>query len=207
MRGPIHLRGYHACPSNRKGRAVRSVREAVPRSGSGARNASSNPDAMDECDSEICRRKHVVYVAFHGDMVKIGMTSSLRLRERGIEQGADAIAPLVECENRMAARAAENPDLPSAEGPADGVQEGIPADHDALSRPKPLRAKIRPCPGPGLGHPSGHQLTPTDAGPIPDRVRCQRRGPDHNGRRKACRGGRRHQGQVPGVPDKDRQGT
>jgi hypothetical protein len=61
-----------------------------------------------KCDSDICRRKHVVYVAFHGDMVKIGMTSSSRLKERGIEQGADAIAPLVECDHRMAARAAEN---------------------------------------------------------------------------------------------------
>ena len=61
-----------------------------------------------ECDSEICRRKHVVYVAFHGDMVKIGMTSGSRLRERGIEQGADAIAPIVDCDNRMEARAAEN---------------------------------------------------------------------------------------------------
>ena len=61
-----------------------------------------------ECDSEICRRKHVVYVAFHGDMIKIGMTSGSRLRERGIEQGADAIAPIVDCDNRMEARAAEN---------------------------------------------------------------------------------------------------
>ena len=60
------------------------------------------------CDSEICRRKHVVYAAFHGDMIKIGMTSSSRLRERAIEQGADAIAPLVDCDNRMQARAAEN---------------------------------------------------------------------------------------------------
>ncbi len=60
------------------------------------------------CDSEICRRKHVVYVAFHGDMIKIGMTSSSRLKERGIEQGADAIAPIVDCCNRMEARAVEN---------------------------------------------------------------------------------------------------
>ncbi len=60
------------------------------------------------CDSEICRRRHVVYVAFHGDMIKIGMTSSSRLKERGIEQGADAIAPIVDCSNRMEARAVEN---------------------------------------------------------------------------------------------------
>lgn len=61
-----------------------------------------------KCDSEICRKKHVVYVAFHGDMIKIGMTSGSRLKERGIEQGADAIAPLVDCNNRMEARATEN---------------------------------------------------------------------------------------------------
>jgi hypothetical protein len=61
-----------------------------------------------ECDSEICRRKHVVYVAFHGDMIKIGMTSGSRLKERGIEQGADAIAPIVDCNNRREARAVEN---------------------------------------------------------------------------------------------------
>jgi hypothetical protein len=60
------------------------------------------------CDSEICRRKHVVYAAFHGEMIKIGMTSSSRLKERAIEQGADAIAPLVDCNNRMDARRAEN---------------------------------------------------------------------------------------------------
>jgi hypothetical protein len=41
-------------------------------------------------------------------MIKIGMTSGSRLKERGIEQGADAIAPLVDCPNRMEARAAEN---------------------------------------------------------------------------------------------------
>jgi hypothetical protein len=47
-------------------------------------------------------------VAFHGDMIKIGMTSGSRLRERGIEQGADAIAPIVDCDNRKEARTAEN---------------------------------------------------------------------------------------------------
>jgi hypothetical protein len=41
-------------------------------------------------------------------MIKIGMTSGARLKERGIEQGADAIAPIVDCDNRMMARAAEN---------------------------------------------------------------------------------------------------
>jgi hypothetical protein len=59
------------------------------------------------CESRICEREHTVYVAFFGNMAKIGMTTSRRLRERGIEQGADAIAPLVRRENRLEGRMAE----------------------------------------------------------------------------------------------------
>jgi hypothetical protein len=106
--GRYNKEGYHACPSRTR------VERFDQCSGCasvwiGRQECIFEPRCDgSRCDSDICRRKHVVYVAFHGDMVKIGMTSSLRLRERGIEQGADAIAPLVECENRMAARAAEN---------------------------------------------------------------------------------------------------
>lgn len=60
------------------------------------------------CDAQFCRRRHLVYAAFYGDLVKIGMTGSGRWRERAIEQGADAIAPLVECPNRRRARDMEN---------------------------------------------------------------------------------------------------
>ena len=59
------------------------------------------------CESRICRREHTVYVAFFGNRAKIGMTTSRRLRERGIEQGADAIAPLVRKDNRLEGRKAE----------------------------------------------------------------------------------------------------
>ncbi len=59
------------------------------------------------CDCDFCRKKHLVYAAFIGDAVKIGMTGSSRLRTRGIEQGADAIAPLVICEGRLEARRSE----------------------------------------------------------------------------------------------------
>lgn len=59
------------------------------------------------CESRICQREHTVYVAFFGNRAKIGMTTSRRLRERGIEQGADAIAPLVRRENRLEGRTAE----------------------------------------------------------------------------------------------------
>jgi hypothetical protein len=60
------------------------------------------------CESRICKREHTVYLAFFGSKAKIGMTTSRRLRERGIEQGADAIAPLVRKENRLEGRRAEN---------------------------------------------------------------------------------------------------
>lgn len=60
------------------------------------------------CDSPICRRSHTVYVAFFGEGAKIGMTTSSRLLERGIEQGADAIAPLARLEGRKEGRRAEN---------------------------------------------------------------------------------------------------
>lgn len=60
------------------------------------------------CESRICKREHTVYLAFFGRKAKIGMTTSRRLRERGIEQGADAIVPLVRMENRLEGRRAEN---------------------------------------------------------------------------------------------------
>ncbi|MBM4237547.1 MAG: DUF2797 domain-containing protein [Euryarchaeota archaeon] len=61
----------------------------------------------DMCDCDFCRKKHLVYAVFAGDAVKIGLTGSSRLRTRGIEQGADAIAPLIVCEGRLEARRME----------------------------------------------------------------------------------------------------
>ena len=56
---------------------------------------------------EFCRRPHVVYLAFYGDLVKVGMTSEKRLMERAIEQGADAVAPVLKCNGRSEARSLE----------------------------------------------------------------------------------------------------
>lgn len=61
----------------------------------------------EQCDSAICRKPHTVYVAFFGEGAKIGMTTSSRLIERGIEQGADAIAPLARLQGRKDGRKAE----------------------------------------------------------------------------------------------------
>jgi hypothetical protein len=59
------------------------------------------------CDCHFCKRPHLVYAAFYGRKVKIGMTSGTRMAERAIEQGADAIVALVDCENRFRAREME----------------------------------------------------------------------------------------------------
>lgn len=105
--GRFDENGYHPCPNN-----------AVVR---GFLQCSSCASAWipiqecifeprcdgDECDCDFCRRTHIVYAAFTGHAVKIGMTSESRLKTRGIEQGADAIAPLFDCENRLAARLLE----------------------------------------------------------------------------------------------------
>ncbi|HTY48039.1 MAG TPA: DUF2797 domain-containing protein [Methanomassiliicoccales archaeon] len=61
----------------------------------------------EECDCHFCAKEHLVYVAFHGRKTKIGMTGGTRLIERGIEQGADAIAPLMKVRGRKAARELE----------------------------------------------------------------------------------------------------
>jgi hypothetical protein len=63
--------------------------------------------AGDLCDSPLCRKAHVVYATFFGDLVKIGMTAGSRLEERAIEQGADAVVRLSLFPNRLAARDAE----------------------------------------------------------------------------------------------------
>ncbi len=51
-----------------------------------------------------CNRPHVVYIAFYGNRPKIGMTSEGRVRERCIEQGADAYMVISRHNNRYNAR-------------------------------------------------------------------------------------------------------
>jgi hypothetical protein len=54
-----------------------------------------------------CAEPHSVYISFFGTAPKVGMTRSHRVRSRGIEQGADAIMPVLSCRNRLEAREEE----------------------------------------------------------------------------------------------------
>jgi len=100
--------GYHPCPAARRVSAFSVCQSCmepwIPRQG-----CVFEPQCTgDLCDHpEFCERDHVVYLAFFGTLAKVGMTSRRRLRTRGIEQGADAIAPIFRCVNRMDARALE----------------------------------------------------------------------------------------------------
>lgn len=62
----------------------------------------------ERCESAICRKEHSIYMALFGAKAKIGMTTSVRLHERGTEQGADAIGRLATADNRRQGRALEN---------------------------------------------------------------------------------------------------
>jgi hypothetical protein len=99
---------YHPCPKARKVNGFTNCRECmapwVP-----VQKCVFEPQCNgDLCEHpEFCRRKHYVYLASFGNLIKVGMTSTGRLKERAIEQGADAVRPIFECRNRMEARALE----------------------------------------------------------------------------------------------------
>ncbi|MEW5747449.1 MAG: DUF2797 domain-containing protein [Candidatus Thermoplasmatota archaeon] len=82
--------------------------------------------------SEFCRREHMLYLAFYQDRPKIGMSSSRRIRERLVEQGADAFAFIGTFPNRRAARLAEAEISSSTGLPQWHRQQDI---LDMLSRP------------------------------------------------------------------------
>jgi len=65
------------------------------------------PQDCESCEGGFCEETHAVYLAFHGTLSKIGMTSKDRLKERLIEQGADAYALLSTVEHRKEAREEE----------------------------------------------------------------------------------------------------
>ncbi|MCU0852002.1 MAG: DUF2797 domain-containing protein [Thermoplasmata archaeon] len=59
------------------------------------------------CDMEFCKREHVLYIAFYDTRMKIGMSSSRRIEQRLIEQGADAFSIIGKYPTRKRAREAE----------------------------------------------------------------------------------------------------
>jgi len=61
----------------------------------------------EECNIEFCKREHVLYIAFYDTRMKIGMSSTRRIGQRLIEQGADAFSIIGKFPTRKRAREAE----------------------------------------------------------------------------------------------------
>lgn len=106
--GHFERDGYHPCPQTVEVKSFRQCRkcasEWIP-----IQECVFEPQCRGErCDCDFCSKGHIVYAAFIGRSIKVGMTGGGRLETRGIEQGADAIVPLVECESRLDARNMEN---------------------------------------------------------------------------------------------------
>ncbi|MGA1866551.1 MAG: DUF2797 domain-containing protein [Thermoplasmatota archaeon] len=62
---------------------------------------------MGSCGAEFCQIEHVVYLTAFRNRFKVGMTQLRRYRERGMEQGADMILPLLVLGDRYSARKME----------------------------------------------------------------------------------------------------
>lgn len=60
------------------------------------------------CGAVFCQAEHVVYLAMFAKRMKVGLTQASRLRERGLEQGADLMMVLARTQDRYSARALEN---------------------------------------------------------------------------------------------------
>lgn len=100
--------GYRPCPSRRAVRDQAQCRDCMGDWAPVQRCVFEPQCTGDRCEhKDFCGRQHVVYLAFYGTLVKVGMTSAGRVERRGIEQGADAIAPVVMCKDRQEARALE----------------------------------------------------------------------------------------------------
>jgi hypothetical protein len=99
---------YHPCPQQKTVRGSFDQCNSCAESWIPRQECVFEPQCEgDRCDCHFCKRPHLVYAAFYGKKTKIGMTSGSRMAERAIEQGADAIVALVDCENRFRAREME----------------------------------------------------------------------------------------------------
>ncbi len=99
---------YHPCPSGGRAGTFGICRSCSSKFLPDQRCVFEPKCEGDLCDHpDFCVRDHVVYLAYFGTLMKVGMTSEKRLRERAIEQGADAIAPIFRCKGRHQAREME----------------------------------------------------------------------------------------------------
>ncbi len=105
--GSFRLEGYRPCPFGR--RVINFAQcEFCSRSIIPIQRCLFDPICEGElCNWDLCRREHVVYIAFYGNKTKVGMTSKGRITERLIEQGADAYFAVGTFPSRKAAREME----------------------------------------------------------------------------------------------------
>jgi len=61
----------------------------------------------EECGRKFCSQEHAIYLAYHGHITKVGITAAGRLKQRMIEQGADAYSVIARVKGRKAARTME----------------------------------------------------------------------------------------------------
>lgn len=95
--------GYTPCPHERRVSVFNQCEDCsssfIPR-----QECIFEPGPCDHCPGGFCREEHVVYLAFHGVHPKVGMTLKRRLKQRIVEQGADAYAILGTYGDRVEAR-------------------------------------------------------------------------------------------------------
>ena len=90
------------------------------------------------CDIAFCKREHVLYIAFYDTRMKVGMSSTRRVDQRLIEQGADAFSIIGTYPTRRRAREAEKTISSRLRIPQFHRQEAIlrnfskPLDHEGI---------------------------------------------------------------------------
>ena len=99
---------YHACPNDAEVTRFVQCADCAEESFIPYQECIFEPKCDGElCDTEFCKREHILYLAFYDTKAKIGMSSTRRVRTRLIEQGADAYALVGAYPTRRSARAAE----------------------------------------------------------------------------------------------------
>lgn len=107
--GQFTDQGYKPCPSKASVTKFAQCDECAGEVFITDQECIFNPKCEGEkCErNELCKRQHVLYLAFYNTMVKVGMSSTRRVGRRLVEQGADAFALIGTFPNRYKAREAE----------------------------------------------------------------------------------------------------